>query len=1038
MAKGRKKPIAKTTKSCADKRGGRVFLDVCGPKSVRSIGGKEYMLLVKDDFSRFSVVYFMRSKSEVSKYFKQYLADHRFSGTPSPVETVRTDDAAEFKSGYFADLCRERGIRQEFSTANSPQFNGVAERGTAMIESTGKAALIQAKCMFSGMGIPLSDSLWAAQAYWACNALNFTATKANPKCKSPYEMWYGRTPPSPFPFLKPGFVKRKRTNKLEPQAVPCFYVGPSPNRPRDSMRVIFSSGTMIDSRDVTWARIPPLASVLCEQGGQEPTELQETESVEGETNPSDGESDGLRSDRQKSAGNEEDDDDEESIFPLVVDPAPTRKAAPVGRSATKASFQPIEVESPERANNSSIGVGGSDVDASPVSTSPGSNADGAMPSPVLGGREAHRLEWTAAGPSGTVEGRTRGDFRRLQAVQNAGLLPGEVGLVSAREDSAFRATQGELVGSVMFGAEEIGVETAEVAFLSETQYMKDFLNSIDVDGSSKGTYFSCLEEVLQSEVTCVRDDYVFATSESYPAIGHVSEVESPPLRFSDIKHLKLKELWHGATKTEFSGLVDLKAFAFGVKIPRGSNVVSARWIFTWKVDKAGCVIKPKARLVARGFSQVHTVDFMETYSPTPEALCVKTVVAVAVERDWELRQLDVKQAFIQADLDYDVYMKLPDGCGDKSGEIVKLNKAVYGLKQAGRQWSLRLTHVLVEKIGMEQCEADPCVFRLRIDGETTMILCVHVDDIIVAGEFEVCDALYASLLQEFQTTQGNISWYLGCAFEHDKAGGVLRMSQRAFIESVASRYGVNTVSGLPASQSADLGPRREGEPVCDKPVRAAVGSLIWVGGMTRPDIANAARAVARQAHNPAERHWRAVCKIISYLNGTKKLGLVFSKGGGLKLSVYVDADYADKANDWRSVSGVAVMLGGTSVIASSTTQHCVTLSTSEAEYVAMAHGAKTALFTRAVLDFLQPQLVGRIIDLFEDNQGAIAMAENPISGGRTKHIDVRYHFIRELVKHNVIAIKYTESSNQHADILTKAIGAEGFVRHRRFLMNLPG
>ena len=302
----------------------------------------------------------------------------------------------------------------------------------------------------------------------------------------------------------------------------------------------------------------------------------------------------------------------------------------------------------------------------------------------------------------------------------------------------------------------------------------------------------------------------------------------------------------------------------------------------------------------------------------------------------------------------------------------------------------------------------------------------------------MCDALYASLLQEFQTTQGNLSWYLGCAFERDKAGGVLRMSQRAFIESIASRYGVNTVSGLPASQSADLGPRREGEPVCDKPVRAAVGSLIWVGGMTRPDITNAVRAVARQAHDPAERHWRAVCKIISYLNGTKKLGLVFSEGGGLKLSVYVDADYADKANDRRSVSGVAVMLGGTSAVASSTTQHCVTLSTSEAEYVAMAHGAKTALFTRAVLNFLQPHLVGRIIDLFEDNQGAIAMAENPISGGRTKHIDVRYHFIRELVKHKVIAIKYTESRNQHADILTKAIGAEGFVRHRRFLIKLPG
>ena len=209
--------------------------------------------------------------------------------------------------------------------------------------------------------------------------------------------------------------------------------------------------------------------------------------------------------------------------------------------------------------------------------------------------------------------------------------------------------------------------------------------------------------------------------------------------------------------------------------------------------------------------------------------------------------------------------------------------------------------------------------------------------------------------------------------------------------------------------------------------------------MTRPDdIANTVRAVARQAHDRTERHWRAVRKIISYLNETKKLGLVFLKGGGLKLSNYADADYAVKANYRRSVSGVAVMFGGTAAVASSTTQNCVTLSTSEPEDVVMAQGAKTILFTRAVLAFLQPQLVGRIINLFEVNQGAIAMAENPISGERTKHIDVRYNFIRELVKHKVIAIKYMESRNQHADMLTKAIGAERFVRHRRFLMNLAG
>ena len=284
---------------------------------------------------------------------------------------------------------------------------------------------------------------------------------ANLRCKSPYEMWYGRTPPSPFRFLKPRFEKRKHTSKLEPPAVPCFYVGLSPNRPRDSMRVIFFSGTMTDSRDVTWASIPPLASILCEQGGQEPTELQEMKSVEGETNASNGDSDELQLDRQKSAG------DEKSIFPLAIAPASTRAAASVGRVAqsmplttmadapfsigrpTKTNSKPIEVESPDRNNNSSIGVGVSDINATPVTTSPESNADGAILSPVLGGWEACRLEWTAAGPTDTVEGRTRGDFRRLQAVHSAGLLAGEVGLVYVREDSAFRATQRPR--SVIFG-----------------------------------------------------------------------------------------------------------------------------------------------------------------------------------------------------------------------------------------------------------------------------------------------------------------------------------------------------------------------------------------------------------------------------------------------------------------------------------------------------------------------------------------------------------------------------------------------------------
>ena len=141
---------------------------------------------------------------------------------------------------------------------------------------------------------------------------------------------------------------------------------------------------------------------------------------------------------------------------------------------------------------------------------------------------------------------------------------------------------------------------------------------------------------------------------------------------------------------------------------------------------------------------------------------------------------------------------------------------------------MHLGDVIVRKIGMEQCKADPCVFRPIRDGVLVVIVCVHVDDITVAGESEACDFLSTCLLEEFQTTGRELSGYLGCVFEYDRKGAVLRASQRAFIEYVVSRYGVDAVSDLPASQSADLGPRRKDEPVCDKPVRAAVYYTVFL------------------------------------------------------------------------------------------------------------------------------------------------------------------------------------------------------------------
>ena len=215
---------------------------------------------------------------------------------------------------------------------------------------------------------------------------------------------------------------------------------------------------------------------------------------------------------------------------------------------------------------------------------------------------------------------------------------------------------------------------------------------------------------------------------------------------------------------------------------------------------------------------------------------------------------------------------------------------------------------------------------------------------------------------------------------------------------------------------------------------------MWLAQVTRPDIANVTRELARQSHHHCERHWRGVLKVLAYLHQTREYGLTFSVGES-KLSVYCDADYAKREDERRSVSGVAVMYGGIAVSCFSRTQHCVTLSTTEAEYVAMAEGAKECMFVRSVLSFLRPKVVlGREVDydivLFEDNEGAKALADNPLSSGRSKHIDVRWHFIRDLVRNEEVIVKHVDSEWQAADILTKPLPLSLFKRHRRVLMNL--
>ena len=327
---------------------------------------------------------------------------------------------------------------------------------------------------------------------------------------------------------------------------------------------------------------------------------------------------------------------------------------------------------------------------------------------------------------------------------------------------------------------------------------------------------------------------------------------------------------------------------------------------------------------------------------------------------------------------------------------------------------------------------DPCVFRLIREGKLVLILTVHVDDMTVAGTRVEVNKLLVTLYKDFETNDlGELSFSTGCTITQDTEKGLTSINHKTFIETLARRFDVTTTSPYPASPCANLEARVEGESGGTWPHKEAVGGLMWLVVMSRPDITNAVRAVSRHSNSLAERHWKAVLQIIRYLLGTKDLSLAFEWGSGLETSVFADANYAEKADDRRSVSGVAVTVGKLYVSCFSSTQKIVTLSSTEAEYVALGDGVKEGLFVEGVLSFIIPSISENCIKVLVDNDGAISLANNPLSSARTKHIDVRFYFIRELIRSKtMISVEYVPTKEQRADILTKALTGAIFKEQR--------
>ncbi|KAD1378135.1 hypothetical protein E3N88_42917 [Mikania micrantha] len=429
----------------------------------------------------------------------------------------------------------------------------------------------------------------------------------------------------------------------------------------------------------------------------------------------------------------------------------------------------------------------------------------------------------------------------------------------------------------------------------------------------------------------------------------------------------------------------------------------------------------KARLVAKGYVQKHGVDYGEVFAPVARIESVRLILAVAAQSGWWVHHMDVKSAFLHGELKELVYVTQPEGFVKKGAEqkVYKLTKALYGLKQAPRAWNTKLDGVL-KGLGFEKCKHEPAVYR-KGKQDDTLIIGVYVDDLLITGGCtEKIKEIKKSMEERFEMTDlGLLSYYLGIQVTQSSQG--IKLQQTSYAKKILDEAGLRDCNStrFPMEPGLKLSKNEIGDDADATQFRKWIGCLRYLVN-TRPDLSYSVGYLSRFMQTPKQAHVQALKQVLRYVKGTTRLGLCYKRGGGDLLYGYSDSSFSADKDDGKSTSGMVFFYGNRPVAWNSQKQTTVALSSCEAEFMAASSAACQAIWLRGLLS----ELTGREeaqVEIRVDNKSAIALIKNPVFHGRSKHIDTRYHFIRESVEKEQIKIEYVRGEEQKADILTKAL-----------------
>ena len=418
-------------------------------------------------------------------------------------------------------------------------------------------------------------------------------------------------------------------------------------------------------------------------------------------------------------------------------------------------------------------------------------------------------------------------------------------------------------------------------------------------------------------------------------------------------------------------------------------------------------------------------DYGELYAPVVSGTTLRTLLAVAAVQDWDVDHMDAVTAFLNAPMDEELYVRVPEGFDQKPDTVFRLRKAIYGLKQAPRAWNQMLHNWLVSQ-GLQQSQHDPCLYF--IPGK--LYVAFWVDDFLVlAPNVHDKDKFKQNISAAFKMKDlGPVARFLGMEIKRDRERRTITLTSTGHIDEMLSVFAMRDSKPAltPLPHKVVLGPRGPNEEALPPrtPYRSLVGSLLYVAMWTRPDIAFAVSQVARFQADPSTYHWTLAKHILRYLHGTRDRGLTFSPASDAAAANvvrgYVDASWGEDLSTRKSQSGYVFTLGNAAISWKSKLQSTVALSSTEAEYLALSTAVQEALFLRNLHADIASD-GAKTITLYEDNQSTIKQAMNLSGSQRTKHVDIRHHFLKQHVANNNVCLQYLPTAQQPADALTKSV-----------------